>query len=87
MDQFGVVVEAKCECGAGQGPSAHCKYVACTLPAAQQFASSGHVLLCELVSIQVNFLHAILAMLNMQAMDHVSSCFLETSLKLTSVFT
>ena len=76
VDQFGVVVEAQCECSAGQGPTAHCKHVACTLHAAQQFASSGQVPLCdcELVSTQVNFPPAILAMLNMQAMDHVSYC-------------
>ena len=74
VDQFGVVVEAQCECGAGQGPTAHCKHVACTLHAAQQFASSGQVPLCEPVTTQVNFPHAILAMLNMQVMDHVSYC-------------
>ena len=71
VDQFGVVVEAQCECGAGQGPTAHCKHVACTLHSAQQFASSGQVPLCDHSG---KFPPAILAMLNMQAMDHVSYC-------------
>ena len=31
VDEHGVVVEAQCECAVGQGPSAHCKHVLCTL--------------------------------------------------------
>lgn len=31
LDRHGVVVEAQCECAAGQGPSAHCKHVGAVL--------------------------------------------------------
>lgn len=31
IDKVQVVQEAQCECGAGQGPTAHCKHVACLL--------------------------------------------------------
>ena len=53
IDSVGVVVEAQCECGAGQGPSAHCKHVTCVLYAAEQFCSSGQTPLCEITCTQV----------------------------------
>ena len=31
LDEVFVIQESQCECGAGQGPSAHCKHVACVL--------------------------------------------------------
>jgi len=54
IDSRGVVVEAQCECGAGQGPSAHCKHVACVLYAAEQFATSGSTPVCEVTCTQVS---------------------------------
>lgn len=36
--------EAQCECGAGQGPTAHCKHVGTTLYALQAFSSSGDLI-------------------------------------------
>lgn len=37
VDSDGVIDEAQCECGAGQGPNAHCKHVATVLYAATLF--------------------------------------------------
>jgi len=39
----GVVQEAQCECGAGQGPSAHCKHVAVVLYGTSCFYKEGTV--------------------------------------------
>lgn len=52
LDGSGVVQEAQCECGAGQGPTAHCKHVACVLFAGVQFLATGQVL-CEVTCTQV----------------------------------
>ena len=55
LDKNGVVDEAQCECGAGQGPTAHCKHVAAVLYAAVQFSTTGQVL-CEVTCTQVRAL-------------------------------
>ena len=31
LDKFGVVIACQCECGAGEGPEAHCKHIALVL--------------------------------------------------------
>lgn len=48
----GVIVEGQCECGAGQGPSAHCKHVGATLYALDAFLTTGN-LICEQTCTQV----------------------------------
>lgn len=40
----GVIHESQCECGAGQGPSAHCKHVGATIYGVNRFATDGYVL-------------------------------------------
>lgn len=52
IDARGVIQETQCECGAGQGPSAHCKHVVCVLFAVVQYAATGEVL-CEVTCTQV----------------------------------
>jgi putative phage-type endonuclease len=51
LDSDNVVVEAQCECGAGQGPSAHCKHVGCLLYAIHQ-VTCNKTLLTELTCTQ-----------------------------------
>lgn len=36
FDKFGMVVEAQCECGAGSGPTAHCKHIQLCLHSLRQ---------------------------------------------------
>jgi len=36
LDQFGMIIESQCECGAGQGPTAHCKHCQCAYFALSQ---------------------------------------------------
>lgn len=55
LDEHGVK-EAQCECGAGQGPKAHCKHVITTLYALTQFAPQTG-LLTEVTCTQVCMLH------------------------------
>ena len=52
VDTHGVILEAQCECGAGQGPSAHCKHIGLTLHGYRQFLEHGE-LLTELTCTQV----------------------------------
>ena len=52
LDDHGVVCEAQCECGAGQGPSAHCKHVTTTLYALHRLTIDGS-LVTELTCTQV----------------------------------
>lgn len=40
----GQILEARCECGAGMGPNAHCKHVAAVIYGAHVFSSKGSVL-------------------------------------------
>lgn len=44
VDVNRVIVEAQCECGAGQGPTAHCKHVACTLLGVHDIGCNGSIL-------------------------------------------
>jgi uncharacterized Zn finger protein len=44
LDSNQVVIEAQCECAVGQGPSAHCKHVACLLYGVHSFSNSGQLL-------------------------------------------
>lgn len=44
VDKDGVVQQAQCECGAGQGPSAHCKHVAAVLYGVTNFCETGDIL-------------------------------------------
>jgi len=44
LDTHGVVHEAQCECGAGQGPTAHCKHVTTVLYALHRLSVDGSVL-------------------------------------------
>jgi hypothetical protein len=52
FDRDGVIQESQCECGAGQGPTAHCKHVGAILYAVTCFCETGHVL-TELTCTQV----------------------------------
>ena len=52
IDDNAVVQQAQCDCGSGQGPTAHCKHVGTVLYAAIQFANTGEVL-CEVTCTQV----------------------------------
>jgi hypothetical protein len=45
VDVYRVIVEAQCECGAGQGPTAHCKHVTCTLLGIQDVACNGRIVI------------------------------------------
>jgi len=44
LDEHGIVSEAQCECGAGQGPTAHCKHVTTVLYALFRLRVDGTVL-------------------------------------------
>ncbi|XP_014675887.1 PREDICTED: uncharacterized protein LOC106815876 [Priapulus caudatus] len=44
LDSNGVVLETQCECAVGQGPSAHCKHVGCTLHALSQFCEVATII-------------------------------------------
>ncbi|XP_014675328.1 PREDICTED: uncharacterized protein LOC106815391 [Priapulus caudatus] len=44
IDQNGVVQEAQCDCAAGQGPTAHCKHVACILYCVVQFGKCKKII-------------------------------------------
>ena len=52
VNDVGIIEEAQCECGAGQGPTAHCKHVATIYLGLVQFGISG-TLLTELTCTQV----------------------------------
>ena len=52
MNCNGIVDEAQCECGADQGPTAHCKHVAAVLYACVKFVQDSSVL-SELTCTQV----------------------------------
>lgn len=57
INRDGVVQEAQCECGAGQGPTAHCKHIAAVLFGLSCFCSTGEVLTeltCTQVKIFIN---------------------------------
>lgn len=53
VNEDGVVDEAQCECGAGQGPLAHCKHIGTVLYAAHSFHKDGFSLFSEITCIQV----------------------------------
>lgn len=44
MDTYGVVLESQCECGAGQGPLAHCKHVGLLLYGFTKFFVDDEIL-------------------------------------------
>jgi len=44
VDAHAIVAEAQCECGAGQGPSAHCKHVTTVLYALSRLTADGTIL-------------------------------------------
>ncbi len=52
LNQDAVVQEAQCECGAGQGSTAHCKQVTTVLHGLSSFCQSGSIL-TELTCTQV----------------------------------
>lgn len=52
VEENGVISEAQCECGAGQGPSAHCKHVGAVLYAVHKFATDGSYLFNEVTCTQ-----------------------------------
>ncbi|XP_041366048.1 uncharacterized protein LOC121381032 isoform X1 [Gigantopelta aegis] len=52
LNSDGVIQEAQCECGAGQGPAAHCKHVATVVFALTNFCQTGEIL-TELTCTQV----------------------------------
>ena len=52
IDSYGVITECQCECGAGQGPDAHCKHVGLTLHGYSKLFTEKEVL-TELTCTQV----------------------------------
>ena len=44
LNTDGIVQEAQCECGAGQGPNAHCKHMAAILFGLSEFCKTGDIL-------------------------------------------
>ena len=52
IDAHGIVQEAQCECGAGQGPSAHCKHIVTVLYGLQKLCAD-EVILTEQTCTQV----------------------------------
>lgn len=58
FDVNGVVDEAQCECGAGQGPGAHCKHVQVILFSLLKLNKDGSTL-TELTCTQVNNMYTI----------------------------
>ena len=44
LDPNGVLLEAQCECGAGQGPSAQCKHVSTVAYSLTRFCKDGSTL-------------------------------------------
>jgi len=53
VDNNSVVMEAQCECGAGQGPTAHCKHVGAVLYAIHMFPQDGSTNISEISCTQV----------------------------------
>lgn len=53
IDANGVIRECQCECGAGQGPTAHCKHVGSTLYAIHRFQSDKDKYISEITCTQV----------------------------------
>ena len=53
LNEDGIVQETQCECGAGQGPTAHCKHVVTVLFGLTCFSATGDVL-TELTCTQVS---------------------------------
>ena len=43
-DHNGIIQEAQCECPVGQGPTAHCKHVVCTMLGVHVFSETNEVL-------------------------------------------
>jgi uncharacterized Zn finger protein len=43
LDCHGIISEAQCECGAGQGPSAHCKHVLTVMYGLHRLSTDGTV--------------------------------------------
>ena len=53
----GGIIESQCECGAGMGPSGHCKHICCTLYASLKFANTGVVKLHETCTEKLQTFH------------------------------
>ena len=53
INNDGIILEAQCECGAGQGPTAHCKHVSTVMYAIIKFITTWDIL-TELTCTQVN---------------------------------
>lgn len=53
-----VVTETQCECGAGQGPTAHCKHVGAVLYGITQFPSDKANFISEVTCTQVSLVTA-----------------------------
>lgn len=56
LDLNNVVEEAQCECGAGQGPAAHCKHVGACLFALTRLKTDGITYISEMSCTQVHLL-------------------------------
>ena len=53
----GGIIESQCECGAGMGPTGHCKHICCTLYASLKFATTGVVTLHETFTEKLQTFH------------------------------
>lgn len=56
VNNDGVLQQAQCECGAGQGPTAHCKHVCTVFYGMTRFCQTGDIL-TELTCTQVSFIN------------------------------
>ena len=52
VNKDGVIEEAQCECGAGQGPACHCKHMSIVYYGLTQFEQTGDII-TELTCTQV----------------------------------
>ena len=54
LDKYPIISEARCECAAGQGPTAHCKHIGATLFPLSVFAEDGISYASEATCTQVD---------------------------------
>ena len=59
VNRDGVIEETQCECGAGQGPTCHCKHVATLYYGLTQFSESGEIV-TELTCTQVSLVYLLI---------------------------
>ena len=59
LSEAGVISETQCECGAGMGPSAHCKHVTCVLLALVDFTDTKSICVQETCTERLQTFHKV----------------------------